>query len=136
MFRTAVSIYAQPTERTAARVNARPFARAVSRDLPLVAMLAAFVAEPSTRDFALVNLLVQAVVFALGACLPAYLTGLMTFVDGVWPWGLVAVAVQALLFGDPGSPILLIVAGVFLAMGLRGGIWVLVVAITDFPRED
>nr|MDQ3935496.1 DUF1295 domain-containing protein [Actinomycetota bacterium] len=108
----------------------------VSRDLPLLAVLAAFVAEPSTRDFALVNLGVQAVLFGVGACLPAYRRGLMFFVDGVWPWGLAAVGLQALLFGDTGSSLLIVVGGIYLAMGLRGGIWAVVVAATDRPTEE
>ena len=115
---------------------ARRLASAAARDLPLLAVLAAFVAEPSTRDFALVNLGVQGFLFVFGACLPAYRRGLMLFVDGVWPWGLTAIGVQALLFGDAGSPVLLVLAGAYLAIGLRGGIWAVVVAATDRPTEE
>jgi steroid 5-alpha reductase family enzyme len=119
------------------RERARPFASAAARDLPMLVVLAAFLAEPSTREFALVNLLVQAVGFGLGACLPAYRTRVMAITDAVWPCGLAAIGVLALLFGDTGSPQLLVVAGIYLAMGLRGVVggiyWTLT---TAFPREE
>jgi steroid 5-alpha reductase family enzyme len=121
-------------------VGMRGLARAgvvVAQDLPLLVVLAAFVAEPSTRDFALVNLLVQALLFGFGACLPAYRRRIMALADGAWTWGLVAIGVQALLFGDAGSAVLLVVAGIYVAMGLRGGIWVLALLLAKgFPPED
>src|SRR2546421_6171447 len=118
-----MSVSAATTEGSAPGSAARRFASAAGRDLPLVAMLAAFVAEPSTRDFALVNLAVQAVMFAFGACLPAYRTRVMAVADCAWPWGLVAIGVQALLFCDTRSPGLLIVGRLFLVVRrrLRGG---------------
>ncbi|HEX8053272.1 MAG TPA: DUF1295 domain-containing protein [Thermoleophilaceae bacterium] len=131
-----MSVSAETIAQGPPRSAARRFASAASLDLPMIAMLAAFVAEPSTRDFALVNLLVQGVLFLFGACLPAHKTRLMAFVDGIWPWGLVALGVQALLFGDTGSPVLLVVAAIYLAMGLRGGLWAMVVAFTTRRRED
>ena len=99
-------------------------------------MLAAFVAEPSTRDFALVNLLVQGVLFVFGACRPALRYRRMAFVDGIWPWGLAAIGVQALLFGDTGSEALLVVVAIYLAMGLRGGLMAVVIAVRNPPRQD
>lgn len=105
-------------------------------DLPMVAVLAAFLAEPSTRDFALANLCVQAVGFVFGACLPAYRLRVMAVVDGVWPTGLALLGVQTLIFGDTGSPVVLIVAAIYLAVGLRGTTWAMYVVATDFPRDD
>lgn len=119
------------------RERARPLAGAAARDLPMLVVLAAFLVEPSTREFAIVNLLVQAVGFGLGACLPAYRTGVMAFTDIVWPWGLAAIGVQALLFGDARSSLLVVVAGIYVLMGLRGGlIGIHVTLTTEFPRED
>src|SRR2546421_1303069 len=115
-----MSVSAATTEGSAPGSAARRFASAAGRDLPLVAMLAAFVVEPSTRDFALVNLAVQAQMFVFGACLPAYRTRVMAFTDCVWPCGVLAIGVQALLFGDPGSALLVAIAGVYVLMGLRG----------------
>lgn len=119
------------------RERARLIAGAAAHDLPMLAVLAGFLAEPSTRDFALVNVLGQGVGFGLGACLPACRTGVMAFADIVWPCGLAAIGVQALLFGDADSSLLLVVAGTYLLMGLRGSlIGIYVTLTTDFPRED
>jgi steroid 5-alpha reductase family enzyme len=131
-----MTVSAETSAQGVPRTPARRLASAASLDLPMIAMFAAFVAEPATRDFALVNLLVQGVLFVFGACLPAHRTRLMAFVDGIWPWGLVALGVQALLFGDSGSPVLLVVVAIYLAMGLRGGLWAVVVAFTTRRRED
>jgi steroid 5-alpha reductase family enzyme len=127
---------AETGEQSAPQGPARRLATAAAIDVPMLAVFAALVAEPSTRDFALVNLLVQGFLFVFGACLPAHRTRLMVFVDGIWPWGLTAVGVQALIFGDTGSPVLLVVAGAYLAMGLRGGIWALIIGFTTRRRED
>lgn len=124
-------------ETGALRTGARPFASAVlSRDVPLVVLVAAFAAEPSTRDFALVNLLVQALLFTFGACLPAYRRRVMAFTDCVWPWGLAAIGVQALVFATAASPLVVILAAIYVVMGVRGGTWAVSVAITDFPHDD
>lgn len=114
----------------------RRLAAAVARDLPPLVVLAVLAAEPATRDFALANLVVQAVVIVCGACLPAWRTGVMAVVDGAWPWGLALIGVQTLVFGDVGEPVTVVVAVSYLAVGLRGGLWAAVVAATDFPRDD
>ena len=75
----AMSISLETAGRSAPRTAAQRFASAAAFDVPPLAVLAALVAEPSTRDFALVNVLVQAVLFAFGACLPAYRTRLTEF---------------------------------------------------------
>ena len=103
--------------------------------MPL-AVLAALVAEPSTRDFALVNLLVQGVLSGLGAGLAAYRTRVMAFADSAWSCGLVAVGVQALLFGDASSSLLVLVAAMYVAMGARLARRAVTRLLTDFPRED
>lgn len=131
-----MSVAAESGARSAPASRAWLFAKAVSLDVPQLAVFAAFVAEPSTRDFALVNAGVQVLMFAFGACLPAYRRRVMAFTDCIWPWGLAAIGTQALLFGDTGSPVLWIVAAIYLAMGLRGGIWAIRVLLTDFPHDD
>ncbi|WP_405164284.1 DUF1295 domain-containing protein [Nocardia sp. NBC_01499] len=78
--------------------------------------------QSDLRAFALTNLLVQAVIFVALACVPAYRTGYMTYVDLAWPWGLVALGVLTLGFGDLGAPLTLAVAAIYLAMGARMGI--------------
>jgi steroid 5-alpha reductase family enzyme len=133
-FRLGGPLLSETTEPAAHRGHARLLAVAVARDLPLLAVLAALVAEPSTRDFALANLLVQAALFTLGACLPAQRTGVMAFADIVWPWGLIAIGVQALLFGGGGA-IVLVTAGIYLVMGLRMAAFGYLF-FTNFPRDD
>lgn len=131
-----MSVSSEATERVEPDSPARRAVGAVARDLPSLAMVAAFVAEPSTRDFALVNLCVQAVLFVFGACIPAYRTRVMALVDCVWPWGIVAIGVGALLYGDTGSPLVLIVASIYIAMGLRMGLLGLVLTLKQFPHDD
>lgn len=131
-----MTISAGAGERVEPGSLARRIANAAARDVPPLALIAAFVAEPSTRDFALVNLCVQVALFVAGACIPAYRTRVMAFADCVWPWGLAAIGVQALLFGETGSAPLVIVAAIYLVMGVRGGAMGLKVALTDFPHDD
>jgi steroid 5-alpha reductase family enzyme len=135
-YRRAVSISANTDERGASLTRARLLVRNLPRDLGALGIFAAFVAEPSTRDFALVNLFVQVVLFVLGACLFAHRTRVMAVVDCAWSWGLAAIGVQALLRGHPGSPVLLIVASIYIVMGARMGIHTLFITVTDFPRQD
>jgi steroid 5-alpha reductase family enzyme len=116
--------------------DARRLLAALPRDLPMLAIAAAAVAAPPTRDFALVNLAVQAVLFVFGALIPAARTQVMAHVDVVWPWGLVAIGGLALAYGDTGSGLLRVVAGIYLVAGLRMGLWALRVLLTDYPHDD
>jgi steroid 5-alpha reductase family enzyme len=128
---------AEKTDTSAPPSAARLLARDAPRDLGALLVLAAFIAEPSTRDFALVNLGVQLALFVFVACVPALRRGVMAFVDSAWSWGLIAIGVQALLFGDTGSNMLLVVAAIYLVMGGRMGIHSFYVAINareDLPR--
>ncbi|MYY04448.1 MULTISPECIES: DUF1295 domain-containing protein [unclassified Streptomyces] len=86
-------------------------------------LFAGLVAQPGPARFAVVNLAVQLVVFGVGACLPAHRTGFMSYVDVAWPWGLVALGAQVLVFGDAGSPAIMATAVIYLLMGLRMGAW-------------
>lgn len=131
-----MSISARAAEPSAPATRARLIARAAPRDLGAVAVLAAFVAEPATRTFALVNLGVQAALFVLGGCLPAYRTRVMAFADCAWSWGLVAIGAQTLLFGHLGFTVVPVVAGIYIVMGVRMGIHTVYVIASDFPRED
>ena len=131
-----MTVSTQTTDRSASRASARRFATVLATDVPLLVVFAAFVAASQTRDFALVNLLVQGVLFGLVACRLALRTRRMAVVDGIWPWGLVALGIQALLFGDTGSPTLVVVAAIYIVMGLRGGIWAVVLGIKKPLREE
>ena len=48
----------------------------------------------------LVNGLAQLLLFALMVCLPIWRTGRMSYVDIGWPWGLVLLALLALVFSE------------------------------------
>lgn len=111
----------------------------VRRAAPFViyaALFAALAFQPDLRQFVVVNLAIQLGLFVVGACLPAYRTGFMSYVDVAWPWGLAALGVQILVFGDPGSPAVLATAGIYLLMGLRMGIWAMrFMVLTRLPVE-
>lgn len=77
--------------------------------------------ESALRDFLLVNLGVQLVIFVGVACIPGWRTLRMSYVDIAWPWGLVALGVLTLAMSDR-SPLAIAVAVVFLVMGGRMGI--------------
>ncbi len=101
----------------------RRYTESFASDIPNAAILLALVLEPATRDFALVNLGVQLVLFVLVACIPAYRTKIMGAVDVAWPWGLVAVGVLTLVFSDTGSALTIAVAAAYVVVGGRMGIW-------------
>jgi steroid 5-alpha reductase family enzyme len=48
----------------------------------------------STYDYAMTNAVVQTFIFIVTAQIPAYKTGIMSWVDLAWPTGLVAIAIQ------------------------------------------
>ncbi|MFD6156952.1 DUF1295 domain-containing protein [Nocardia sp. NPDC060256] len=79
--------------------------------------------QSDLRAFAVTNLVAQLVIFVAMACVPAYRTGFMTYVDLAWPWGLAALGALTLVFGDISSPLTVAVAVIYLAMGGRMGIW-------------
>lgn len=62
-----------------------------------LAGFATLLAHPQTRDFAITNACVQALLFVPLAQLPALRTGIMSWVDLAWPCGLVALGVQTKL---------------------------------------
>lgn len=99
-------------------------------------VFAALVSRSDVAVFAAVNLAVQIAVFAVGACVPAHRTGFMSYVDVAWPWGLAALGVQVLFFGDLTSPATVAVGAVYLLMGTRMGAWALRFMVIDrLPAE-
>jgi steroid 5-alpha reductase family enzyme len=89
---------------------------------PATVFVAVIAARPRDSDFVVRNLLVQAVLFALVAAVPAHRTGLMSYVDIAWPWGLVAIGVQVALFAPSHGPQTIAIAAVYVAIGLRMGL--------------
>ncbi|MEU2030807.1 DUF1295 domain-containing protein [Nocardia amamiensis] len=101
--------------------NARRLAKRALPSLASLVVLAAMLTESALRDFLLVNLGVQLVIFVGVACIPGWRTLRMSYVDIAWPWGLVALGVLTLAMSDR-SPLAIAVAVVFLVMGGRMGI--------------
>ncbi|WP_338895132.1 DUF1295 domain-containing protein [Streptomyces sp. TG1A-60] len=100
----------------------------VRRTMPFaiyVVLFAALALQGDLTGFMVCNLLVQLAVFVVGACLPAHRTGLMSYVDVAWPWGLALIGVQVLAFGGLDSPAAVATAVIYLLMGLRMGAWAL-----------
>ena len=77
-------------------------------------------------DFLVINATVQFCIFLLFACLPAYFTHRMSYVDIAWPWGLVAIGVTVLVLGEGYWLRIYIIAALYLVSGLRMGIGAMV----------
>ncbi|MGB2085618.1 MAG: DUF1295 domain-containing protein [Flavobacteriaceae bacterium] len=77
-------------------------------------------------DFLMINAIAQLLIFLFFACLPAYFTRRMSYVDIAWPWGLVAIGVTVLVLGEGYWLRNYIIAGLYLMSGLRMGLGALV----------
>ncbi|MEV6235496.1 DUF1295 domain-containing protein [Lentzea sp. NPDC051838] len=95
--------------------------------LPFVLVGVALLLDPATSGPALWNLVTQVVLFTVVAAIPGYLTRHVSYVDVAWPWGLVGIGVVTLLTGSGLTAVL--VAAAYLAMGLRMGLWGLLMAL-------
>ena len=73
-------------------------------------------------DFLVINTTVQFCIFLLFACLPAYFTHRMSYVDIAWPWGLVAIGMTVLALGEGYWLRIYIIAALYIVSGLRMGI--------------
>lgn len=78
------------------------------------------------REMLLINGFLQLFLFLVVACIPAFLTKKMSYVDIAWPWGLVLIGILALLLGTGYKPRIYLVAGMYLCSGLRMGIGALI----------
>ena len=78
------------------------------------------------QEFLCWNIIVQFLIFVCFACIPAYLTQRMSYVDIAWPWGLVAIGLLILIFGEGYWLRKSIVAGMYLFSGLRMGVGALI----------
>jgi steroid 5-alpha reductase family enzyme len=74
------------------------------------------------KDFLLVNLVIQLLVFLFAACIPAYLTKRMSYVDIAWPFGLISIGLITLFFGEGYVPRKIIISSLYLIAGLRMGL--------------
>ena len=89
---------------------------------------------------ALLNSLIQLLLFILVVCIPAYRTKRMSYVDIGWPWGLVCIGLLVLFLGEGyWLRTWLVVSSVVILIGLRMGLgalkmWRLGFLKKEFPR--
>lgn len=76
---------------------------------------------------ALVNGVLQLMLFLFVVCIPAWRTGRMSYVDIGWPWGLVVIGVVTFVFGVEGGSSLrtILICGLYLFIGGRMGLFAL-----------
>ncbi|NEP61982.1 MAG: DUF1295 domain-containing protein [Symploca sp. SIO2G7] len=94
---------------------------------PLIAGWVMLLVSEPFRSAALVNGILQLLLFLFVVCIPAWRTERMSYVDIAWPWGLVIVGLVAFVFGmatsDPTR--LLLVCGLYVLIGGRMGVFAL-----------
>ncbi len=113
---------------------------------PLVPSLAYFlfllaILPPAASHFLVWNAVVQVTIFACTACIPAYLTGRMSYVDIAWPWGLFAIGLLSAVFGRAPWHRLVPISLAFSFAGLRMGtgavyLWGNGALSKEFPRYE
>lgn len=90
--------------------------------LPFLVGLAILLFSEQFLEMAFINALLQAILFTLVVCIPAWRTGRMSYVDIGWPWGLVVIGIVTWLYsnGDPTRVALVSIAYIF--AGARMGL--------------
>lgn len=73
-------------------------------------------------QMAMVNMVLQLVLFTLVVCIPIWRTGRLSYVDIAWPWGLVVIGVVTLLYSEGYQWRVWAIAGAYLFIGLRMGL--------------
>jgi steroid 5-alpha reductase family enzyme len=94
-------------------------------------------------QFALINGVLQGLLFLFVASLPLLKTGRMSFVDIAWPFGVALTGAQLLIHTEGEVLRSTIAGGIYLAIGLRMGIAAVIMGRQtgvifkyDFPRYD
>jgi len=105
----------------------------------VVICLGALVVNPATREFALWNAVVQLVIFVPSACVPAWRTNRMSYVDFAWPAGVLTLGVETVLFAEELTPLTIAAALMFTLSGGRLMYWGYLVMkpgwlTEEFPR--
>lgn len=88
------------------------------------------------KDFLLVNLVTQLLVFLFAACIPAYLTKRMSYVDIAWPFGLISIGLITLFFGEGYVPRKIIISSLYLIAGLRMGLGALLLLKKGYLNKE
>jgi steroid 5-alpha reductase family enzyme len=107
--------------------------------LPFLAGWALLLFIPDYFGFALINGVGQLLLFTFVVCIPAWMTGRLSYVDIGWPLGLMLIGLITLAVADGYTVRKLTVSAVYLFVGLRmaaGSIhtWRLGYFKTEFPR--
>ena len=105
------------------------FTKFKSRFIPIVLFAMVFIIFfqiEKFQNFLVVNLITQFLIFFLIACIPAYLTKRMSYVDIAWPFGLISIGIIVLFIGEGYLPRKIIVSSLYIIAGLRMGLGALV----------
>jgi len=97
--------------------------------------LSALAANPATREFALWNALIQAAIFIPSACIPAWRTNRMSYVDFAWPAGILALGIQTFIFAER-TTLTITAAAMFTLAGLRLMYWGYLVMKPGWLKEE
>lgn len=94
---------------------------------------------PGFYDLALTNTIAQLVLFAAVVCIPAYMTGRLSYVDIGWPLGVALIGLLTLLMAPGDTVRVVAVSFVYLFVGLRMGLgavmmWRKGAFKVEFPR--
>ncbi|GAB1511661.1 DUF1295 domain-containing protein [Actinophytocola sp. KF-1] len=98
--------------------------------------LAALVTNPATREFALWNTAIQAAIFIPSACIPAWRTNRMSYVDFAWPAGILALGIQAFVFAAELTALTITAAAMFTIVGARLMYWGFLVVKPGWLKEE
>ncbi|MGB1402660.1 MAG: DUF1295 domain-containing protein [Porticoccaceae bacterium] len=109
---------------------------------PLYPFILGLILILSTATFstiAMINSLLQAILFLLVVCIPIWRTGRMSYVDIGWPWGLVLLGLVSLIYSDGYWLRSFMISAVVILVGLRMGLgavnmWRLGLLQKEFPR--
>ena len=111
----------------------------VSPLIPLALGFVLLLLSDTLRETALINAVLQCVLFALVVCLPTWLTGRMSYVDIGWPWGLVVIGVVVYFYGEGDATRVTLVSIAYVFAGGRMGLdalrmWMSGELKTELPR--
>lgn len=90
--------------------------------LPLAVAGLALAFQTDLYLLLVVNLIAQVAWFIVSAHIPAVRTGIMSYVDLAWPWGLCIIGLVAMFMGSGDQHLRILIGLVYLAMGLRTGL--------------
>jgi steroid 5-alpha reductase family enzyme len=117
----------------------KPMRERVVWVVSVLVCLVALVVNPATREFALWNVVAQLAIFVPSACVPAWRTNRMSYVDFAWPAGVLALGIETFLFATELTALTITAAVMFTLWGGRLMYWGYLVIkpgwlTEEFPR--